>query len=134
MAIEQPEAPATCGMGLAQHAEVPARLAVMFEGLAETLELHRQMLVLADENSRREDAVYEDLARRWRSIAEQVAAAAALMEAQRDLPMGAHDESAWGEGHVQAYAKFVQAQGQVRALLDAAVARDEAMLAAVRSG
>lgn len=76
---ENPEAPATCGIGLAQHAALPAKLAVMFGGLAETLELHRQMLILGDENSRREDEVYRDLAGRWRTIAQQVAAAATQM-------------------------------------------------------
>lgn len=37
----------------------------MFEGLAETLELHRKMLVLDDPNSRKEDEVYRELAASW---------------------------------------------------------------------
>jgi hypothetical protein len=60
----------TCGIGLAQHAAIPARMAEMFEGLAETLELHRRMLVLDDPNARKEDDVYRDLAARWKQIAE----------------------------------------------------------------
>jgi hypothetical protein len=124
----------TCGAGLAQHAAVPAKLAVMFEGLAETLELHRQMLVLSDESSRREDDVYRDLAARWRTIAGLVGAAAAEMTAQRHLPMGAHDESAWGEAHLRAFEKYVKAQSDLAALLESAARRDEQMLASMAGG
>jgi hypothetical protein len=129
-----PEAPATCGIGVAQHAPIPAKLAVMFEGLAETFELHRHMLILDDESSRREDEVYRELAARWRSIAQQVAAAAGLMAGQRDLPMGAHDESAWGDAHLRAFEKFVKAQSAVLALLQPAAHQDEQMLASMTSG
>ena len=128
---DAPEAPATCGAGVAEHAAVPAKLAVMFSGLAATLELHRELLVLSDEASRREDAVYRDLAARWRSIASEVAGAAAQMAAQRDLPMGAHDESAWGERHLVAFTTFVKAQSEVLALLEPAARHDEQMLAAM---
>ena len=43
----------TCGAGLAQHGAVPRRVAIYLAELAETLELHRGMLVLSDANSRR---------------------------------------------------------------------------------
>jgi hypothetical protein len=131
---EHPEAPATCGAGLAEHAAIPARLAVMFRGLAETLDLHREMLVLSDEEARREDAVYHDLATRWRRIAEEVADAAARMEAQRELPLGAHDETAWSERHLRAFTTFVKAQSEVLALLEPAARHDEQMLAAMSGG
>jgi hypothetical protein len=119
----------SCGAGVAQHAAIPARIAVMFEGLAETFELHREMLRLEDPNARREDEVYRDLAARWREISKQVAAAAAQMAAQRALPMAAHDESAWGDDHLRAFEKFVTAQSQLLALLQPAAAHDEQMLA-----
>src|SRR5687768_9844973 len=86
------EAP-TCGIGVAQHATIPAKIGVMFEGLAETLELHRRMLVLDDPNSRKEDEVYRELAASWKDIAQLVEKAAAHMAAQHELPMGAHDRS-----------------------------------------
>jgi hypothetical protein len=121
----------TCGAGLAQHAPIPAAIAVMFEGLAETLELHRTMLVQDDPNSRREDQVYRDLAKRWEQIAALVKSAAADMAAQHDLPMGAHDQTAWGDAHHQAFTKFVQAQTRLSELLRAAVERDEGMLASM---
>ena len=75
----------------------------MFEGLAETLDLHRRMLVPDDSDARKEDEVYGDLAARWKQIAELVAQAAAQMAAQRELPMGAHDQTAWGEQHLGAF-------------------------------
>jgi uncharacterized protein YndB with AHSA1/START domain len=128
------EAP-TCGIGIAQHAAIPAKIAVLFEGLAETLELHRRMLTLEDENAREEDRVYRDLAASWEQIATLVANAASQMAAQRELPMGAHDETAWGGEHVSAFEKFVNAESRLLALLRIAVGRDEAMLASVkRSG
>jgi uncharacterized protein YndB with AHSA1/START domain len=123
----------TCGIGLAQHATIPAAFATMCDGLAETLELHRRMLVLDDAASRREDEVYADLATRWREIARLVADAARTMEAQRALPMGPHDESAWGDAHLRAFETFVNGQSRVLALLRIAAARDEKMLAGMKS-
>ena len=122
------EEPPTCGAGVAQRAAIPATIGKMFDALAETLELHRQMLRLDDANARREDEVYSDLARRWSRIARQVQVAAAQMAAQRDLPMGAHHESAWGDAHHRAFAKFVTSQSHLLALLRVAAERDERML------
>ena len=104
----------TCGRRLAQHPTIPAKIAVMVQGLAETLELHRAMLVLDDPKSRKEDEIYRDLAARWKGIAESVRKTAALMAAQHDLPMGAHDEGAWGEPQLKAFEKFVNGQTQVQ--------------------
>ena len=126
------DAPASCGAGIAKHAENPAKLAVMFEGLAETLELHRRMLVLSDANARAEDEVYQELAARWREVAQKTAEASARMAAQHALPMGAHDESAWSDDHLRAFEKFVTAQAEVHALLNEAAPRDEQMLAAMK--
>jgi uncharacterized protein YndB with AHSA1/START domain len=123
---------ATCGVGLAQHATIPATIAVMFEGLAQTLELHRQMLVPDEVNARKEDEAYRDLAARWKQIAGLVAQAAAQMAAQRELPMGAHDETAWGEAHLRAFETFVKGQTRVLALLRVAAERDEKMLASMQ--
>jgi hypothetical protein len=122
---------ATCGAGLAQHAAIPAQIGVMFEGLARTLELHRTMLVLDDANSREEDEVYRELAESWRNIAQLVKSTAARMAAQRELRMGAHDETAWGGAHLAAFEKFVKAQTEVLALLQVAAERDESMLASM---
>jgi hypothetical protein len=122
-------APPTCGAGVAQHAAIPAKLGEMFTALADTLELHRRMLVLDDEDALREDNVYRELAAAWRDIARRVHDVASRMAVQRDLPMGAHDESAWGDDHRRAFAAFVKAQSEALALLQDAAPRDERMLA-----
>jgi uncharacterized protein YndB with AHSA1/START domain len=122
----------TCGVGIAQHASIPATFAVMAEGLAETMSLHRRMLRLDDANARREDEVYRELADRWSGIAESVKAAAARMAAQSDLPMGAHDQSAWGPEHVRAFDTFVRSQSHLLALLRVAAERDEQALATLQ--
>ena len=54
------------------------------------------------------------------------------MTAQRELPMGAHDETAWTEEHVRAFEKFVKGQSQTLSLLKVAAERDENMLASMR--
>jgi hypothetical protein len=54
------------------------------------------------------------------------------MAAQRELPMGAHDEAAWGEVHLRAFEKFVKGQEEVLALLRVAAERDREMLASMK--
>jgi uncharacterized protein YndB with AHSA1/START domain len=124
----------TCGLGLARHATIPSRIATMLDGLAQTLELHRQMLVLDEANARQEDQVYGDLAARWTQVAALVSQAAAQMGAQRELPMGAHDPAAWGQEHLRAFETFVRGQSQLLALLRVAAERDEQMLASMQRG
>ncbi len=55
------------------------------------------------------------------------------MEAQRELPMAAHDESAWGPEHVAAFEKFVGSQSHLLALLRIAAPRDEQALASIQA-
>ena len=123
----------TCGIGVAQHAAIPAAFAEMADGLARTLILHRRMLRLEDAAARQEDDVYRELGEMWTRIASLVKEAAARMEAQRELPMGAHDESAWGHEHVAAYETFVTSQSRLLALLRIAAPRDEQGLAAMQA-
>jgi uncharacterized protein YndB with AHSA1/START domain len=127
-----PAEAATCGSGLAQHAAVPRRIAIYLDELAETLELHRAMLVLDDPKSQDEDAVYRDLATRYRDIAASLRPAADRMSAQRDLPMGTHDERKWTDKHMKAFARFVSEQGALASLLHVAAARDEQILVAMQ--
>ena len=125
------EAP-TCGAGLAQHAAIPRRIATHFAELAKTLELHREMLVLDDPLSKAEDEVYGDLAVSYQDIATRLRETAARMAAQRDLPMGAHDETKWTDRHMKAFAAFVHEQGALASVLRVAAGRDEQMLAGMR--
>jgi hypothetical protein len=127
---KSPEAP-TCGAGVAQHGTVAAAIGIMFDGLAKTIELHRRMLVMSDPKAQQEDRVYKELAASWREIAQLVETTAAKMLAQRELPMGAHDENAWGDAHVRAFETFVNGQSKTLALLEVAAARDEKMLASM---
>ncbi|HWO09673.1 MAG TPA: hypothetical protein VNN80_09350 [Polyangiaceae bacterium] len=122
----------SCGAGLAQHAEVPRRMAVYLAELAQTLELHRAMLVLDDANSRHEDFVYRDLAANTREVAAKLRDTAEQMAAQRTLPMGAHDESQWSDTHLRAFTRFVQEQSALAVALSEAATRDEQMLASMQ--
>jgi uncharacterized protein YndB with AHSA1/START domain len=124
----------TCGIGIAQHAAIPAVFAEMSDGLARTFVLHRRMLRLDDAAARQEDDAYRELGETWARIGALVKEAAARMEAQRELPMAAHDESAWGPEHVEAFEKFVKSQSHLLALLRIAAQRDEQTLASIRSG
>jgi uncharacterized protein YndB with AHSA1/START domain len=124
------EAP-TCGIGLAQQATISLKIGEMFEGLAETLELHRVMLKLEDPNARREGEVYREFATSWAEIARNVQRTAARMLEQRELPMGEHDEAKWGERNTRAFEKYVRAQGQLLARLRITAVLDEAMLASM---
>ena len=126
-----PEA-ASCGAGLARHSAVPRRAASYLAELTETLELHRAMLVLDDPKSKDEDAVYRGLAARYRDIAASLHAAADRMSAQRDLPMGVHDQTRWTDEHMKAFARFVREESALASLLHAAAARDEQMLASMQ--
>jgi uncharacterized protein YndB with AHSA1/START domain len=126
------EAP-TCGIGIAQHAAIPAAFAEMSDGLARTFALHRRMLRLEDAAARQEDDVYRELGETWARIAVMVKEAAERMESQRELPMAAHDESAWGPEHVAAFEKFVRSQSHLLALLRIAAPRDEQGLATIQA-
>jgi uncharacterized protein YndB with AHSA1/START domain len=122
----------TCGAGLAQHAAVPRRVALYLAELAETLELHRMMLVLEDFNANLEDDVYRDLSASFRSIATQLRETAERMSGQDTLPMGAHDESKWTDKHLKAFSRFVHEQAALASVLRVAAARDEQMLASMQ--
>jgi uncharacterized protein YndB with AHSA1/START domain len=124
-----PAAAPTCGAGLAQHAAVPRRVAIYLGELAETLELHREMLILDDSASKDEDEVYRDLAARFRDTGAKLQDAADRMAAQRELPMGAHDTSKWTDKHMKAFSRFVHEQGALASVLRMAAKRDEQMLA-----
>jgi predicted glycosyl hydrolase (DUF1957 family) len=124
------EAPSTCGQGLAEHSSVPARMAELLAALARNLEIHRKASDRNDENSRKEDAAYRELAHDYREIAERLGATAAGMAGYRDLPMGAHDEAALSGPEVRhGFEKFVKAEEDLLARLREGVERDRAMLA-----
>jgi septal ring factor EnvC (AmiA/AmiB activator) len=121
----------TCGQGLAEHSELPAKVSELMAATAANLEAHQKTLDLSDENSRKELDAYVALAREHRSLADQLRATAQRMAAYRDLPMGRHDERALADPRlVAAFAKYVKVEQELLAQLRRAVERDQQMLAA----
>src|SRR5687768_16670554 len=103
------ENPPTCGQGLAEHAAVPAKLAELIHSLAENLEMHMTTLDLSDERSVAECRAYASLVGQHRTVASGLEAAAAEMAGCRDLPMGAHNETALADPQLrEAFERFVQ--------------------------
>jgi uncharacterized protein YndB with AHSA1/START domain len=128
-----PQQAPTCGAGLAQHASISRRIAVYLSELAETLELHRELLIENDRESVTEDLVYRELTARHRHLANRLRDVADYLAQQRDLPMGRHDESRWSDRHQKALTRFVQAQDALASVLRGASERGQRMLASMQN-
>jgi uncharacterized protein YndB with AHSA1/START domain len=129
-----PPAAPSCGEGLAQHATVPAKIAPLLSALADTLELHREMLDLGDEHGQKEDAAYRQLAESYRELSVRIEATAAFMASCRSLPPCPHDTRVFGPRHLAAFQRFVRAQNQLFEILRPASERDEQILASISPG
>ena len=124
----------TCGQGLAEHSVLPDKLSDVMTAMAETLEVHRTALDLADATTRPEDVAYRDLAERQRAAAAQLRAIAGEMAGHLELPMGRHRiEVLTSPAAVSAFERFVASERDLLGLLQQAVARHEAMLGAMKS-
>ena len=122
----------TCGRGLAEHSELPARLAELTEAMAENLRVHMAALELDDEPAREEHAVYLRLAEEQRQAAGRLRAIAGEMAAARDLPMGRHDAQTLTSPEVaDAFRHFVKAKQVLLATLQGMAEQDQRMLAAM---
>jgi hypothetical protein len=116
----------TCGRGLAEHSELPARLAQVTEAMADNLRVHLQALELDDEAAREEHAVYLHLVEEQRQAAGRLRGVAGEMAAARDLPMGRHDLQAMGSTEVgEAFQRFVEARQALLHLLQQMAGRDQ---------
>jgi hypothetical protein len=125
--------PSTCGQGLAESAALPAALAQVTEAMAGMLARHMTALDLNDPRSAAEHAVYGELAATHRRAADQLRAAAARMDAQRDLPMGPHDMAAIAHpATTQAFQALVDAKRHLLTLLRDTADEDDAMLELMR--
>jgi CelD/BcsL family acetyltransferase involved in cellulose biosynthesis len=125
----------TCGHGLAEHSALLAKLGELTEALAGNLELHLRTLDLNDENARKEHAAYLKLAEKHRQIGVQLQAIGQEMAGHRDLPMGRHDQRAMSSPELaEAFEKFVNAEQELRSLLQARLEQDQRMLAEMRGG
>jgi hypothetical protein len=126
--------PQTCGQGLAEHAALPKRIAVLIDALAENLETHMQALDLSDSDARAERDAYERLAVQHRRIAAQLEAVGAEMAGYEDLPMGRHDEAALSSPQAaDSFERFVRGQGELLALLEQMEAHNREMLEQMRA-
>lgn len=124
----------TCGKGLAERSSLPARLGQLISALVEVLEAHQAALDETDEDAKSELDAYVRLAQEFRAISAQLHLAAQHMVAYRDLPMAPHDVTVVaGPKAVNAFAKFVRIEQELMGQLRESVARDQAMLSAMRS-
>ena len=120
----------TCGRGLAEHSVIAAKLGELIAALADNLELHIPALVLSDANSKLEHEAYVKLAAEHRAIAEQLTAVAAHMAGYRNLPMGKHDMAAMQDAsRNEAFGRYVKIERELIALVQAALVRDQELLA-----
>jgi hypothetical protein len=125
--------PSTCGEGLAENAQLPAKLADLTSAMADTLEAHLQALDLEDENARREQDVYVRLVDEQRRIAALLRTTSEEMQRCRTLPMAAHDPEKLASADArEAFARFVGAEEALATLLELTLQRDRAMLGEMR--
>ena len=123
----------TCGKGLAEHSALPKKISSLLSALADNLDHHMAGLDLRDANSQKEHAAYTSLKGQFRELSASLGHAAAEMAGYRDLPMGAHDLAALSTPKVaQAFERYVAEEEALFGLLSKSVARDRAMLNALR--
>jgi hypothetical protein len=124
----------TCGMGLAEHSALPARLADVVEAMAGNLQVHMAALELDDEPARQEHAVYLRLVEEQRQAAGRLRAVAGEMAAARDLPMGRHDSETMRSPEVgDAFRRYLQAKQDLLTLLQRMADQDQQLLAQMDS-
>jgi hypothetical protein len=122
----------TCGRGLAEHSELPARLAEVVEAMADNLRVHMAALELDDEPAREEHAVYLRLVEEQRQAAGRLRGVAGEMAAARDLPMGRHDQQTMTSPEVaDAFRHFIGAKQELAATLQRMAEGDQRLLAAM---
>jgi hypothetical protein len=121
--------PQTCGKGIAQRSDFPARVSALTAAMAEVLETHQQTLDLTDDNARAEHIAYQQLANDYRRLTAQLRATADRMLGYRDLPMARHHAQAMLAPEIRgALANLVERERDLAALLKTCVEEDQAML------
>lgn len=124
------DAPRTCGEGLSQRSDFPARVSRLTAAIAEVLETHQQTLDLTDDNARAEHVAYQQLAIDYRRVTSQLRAIADRMFEYRDLPMARHHAQAMLGPEIRgALANLVERERDLAGLLKTWVEEDQAMLA-----
>ena len=119
----------TCGQGLAEHAELPAKVADVFGAVAENLEMHLIALDATDKRSRPEFDAYVALATQHRELESRLRALAQQMESYRDVPMAEHDMSVMTSPQTaQAFERLIAHEDALAAALEKRVGRYRQML------
>ena len=119
----------TCGQGLAQNSLVPGKLGELTAAMAETLSAHMQMLDMSDPETKSEYETYFQLSNEQRETAARLLATANEMAAARDLPMGRHNMTdELGARLMGAFAKYVQVEQELVALLQQTTEQDQTLL------
>jgi hypothetical protein len=123
----------TCGKGLAANAPLPDQLGRVVAATAAVLEAHLAMLDVSDPHSAKEQAVYVGLVEEHRRAAQVLRGIAQRMAEARELPMGRHLDAPGADAEMcRAFAGFVVSETALHAALEARLAQDQAMLAAMR--
>jgi hypothetical protein len=118
----------TCGQGLAEHAELHARLGTLLSGMAGNLEAHLAA-VGPDTSSRPEREAYESLLATHRRLAAELGALADEMAGYRDLPMAEHDMQKMASAEaVRALHAFLEAERETADWLSRSAAALESAL------
>ena len=122
--------PRTCGEGLAQRAELAARLSALTSAVAKVLETHQHTLDLSDNNARAEQIAYQQLTDDYRRLTSQLHATADRMRGCRNLPMARHRAQPLLAREIRdALATLVERERDLAALLNTWGEKDQAMLA-----
>src|SRR4029453_14610795 len=121
--------PDTCGQGLAERSALPSKLSALSAAMADNLHEHQRTLDLTDKNARAEYDAYDAVAGALRSAAAQLRAIADRMAGYRELPMARHDQRAMMAPELRnAFARFIEREDELAALLNTSVEHDRAML------
>jgi hypothetical protein len=119
----------TCGKGLAQHSDLPAKLGELTVAVADVLEHHMTALDLSDERSRKEHAAYRRLVADHRKAGAELRAIADAMAGYRDLPMGKHNMAAMATPDAaRVFSKLVRLEEELFVLLRGRLGEHRAML------
>lgn len=119
----------TCGRGLAHHSAVPARMADYLAALTEILRTHLRTIDTSTAPGQDEWGAYRQLADAYAALADGLGTTASRMRGYRDLPAAPHHEEELADPVLmEVFAKFVEIETELAALLQASADQDQAML------
>ena len=121
--------PRTCGKGLSERSDVPARLSALTAAMAAVLDTHLPTLDLSDDKARPEQIAYQQLAIDLRHVTAQLREIADRMLGYRDLPMARHHSEKMLAPEIrEAVGNLLQCERDLMAHLKTVVEEDQAIL------